>query len=972
MFRFREVSASAAVASGNLTLNDAGQEGDLLVASISFRSNVAFTLPSGWTIVAQESAGNTTTTSTSAIGAGLMAFIRRGASAPDLTFLRTGGDAAIGVVEAFIPPPGTTSIVLDGSSANTLGANSTTVTTASITTLTQNADLLVMAACQPSDGVNATAYQTGDGQRLWTERVDVQTTLGGDCGLEVADSIWPNGTDATGTLTYINDFTMRSTCIVGAFKAVCPVPKPRERLRVDITPALVAATPTVVTGSFTPDADSLLIAEVFYRTASGTTATMVLSDSVGLTWTSFKKTVDTAFYSDNSIGVLEVWYAYPGGSPASMTLSLECDRAATCILQLIEVMDAATSSPIGAEAESAHITDAATITLDATPADYSLIVQALTTFDANGGAGTQFVEGDDFRQMRDATHATLIYNYGWQARFGGTSTACDINDAMVGVTVATTDLTITQAYEIKSTWQVVTQSSRHNNVATIPSGSVSSARVLQSARTDNVQTIPTARANHGLTQAARVDNAQVINAGRVDSVLLQTARVDNVETIGAGTIGTIAGDLTQGARVDNTETVFAGDVVAAASLTQASRTDNGQTIGASDVTTAAVVTQGARVDNAQAINAGGVTTAGGVSQASRVDNVSSVPTATLTAAAHVAQASRVDNAQTIGAGSVGLHLVASARFDNAQAINTGLVALAIAQASRTNNGQTINAGAVAQTQTVTAQARVANVATVHAGQVAAAAVMAQAQRVDNVSTVSAATLTAAGQLAQSARVNSAGQIFAAQLDAVIVQGARFDNAVIIAAGSLAQSTTVVQASRVNNTSAIYAGQFVAGGDLQQAARVDNASAVIPAVVFKSGAYEALRAWFAATWTATAKRFENETADPPAAAIDGEPAPFVFMEMLGDFWEMAEITGEPETAPWREEGVALFHVLVPSNTGALTLRGWAEDLTNALSGLTLAEGFTIEDLSVGDGAGVDVDGNYSGLVVSADWSRETIF
>jgi hypothetical protein len=65
---------------------------------IAYRSNAAFSLPSGWNLVAtQQSSGNTSTTTSTAIGSGLMAYcVYDAASPPGYTFTRTGGDVAYG------------------------------------------------------------------------------------------------------------------------------------------------------------------------------------------------------------------------------------------------------------------------------------------------------------------------------------------------------------------------------------------------------------------------------------------------------------------------------------------------------------------------------------------------------------------------------------------------------------------------------------------------------------------------------------------------------------------------------------------------------------------------------------------------------------------------------------------------------------------------------------------------------------
>jgi len=84
--------------SGNLTLDEpAGTSaGDLIIACIAFRSNVAFTKPSAeWTVVAtQLSAGDTD--ATSGIASGGMWYCIRGASAPSYAWTRVAGDVAMG------------------------------------------------------------------------------------------------------------------------------------------------------------------------------------------------------------------------------------------------------------------------------------------------------------------------------------------------------------------------------------------------------------------------------------------------------------------------------------------------------------------------------------------------------------------------------------------------------------------------------------------------------------------------------------------------------------------------------------------------------------------------------------------------------------------------------------------------------------------------------------------------------------
>lgn len=230
---FVGVSAVAEAASGNLTLTEpAGvASGDLLVAAISYRSNAAFTLPSGWSLVAtQQSSGNTSTGQATSIGSGVMAYIVRGGSAPDLTFTRTAGDVALGHIVAY---RGGHATPYDTGSANTMPSNSLTVTTPSLTTAEAD-ELLVAAGCIQNNFTasgflaatdpaissgTTTNTSTPPTAGTWLRRVTNVTTTGADVGIGIADAIKATA-GATGTLQCTDDTGTagRPVLIVGAFK----------------------------------------------------------------------------------------------------------------------------------------------------------------------------------------------------------------------------------------------------------------------------------------------------------------------------------------------------------------------------------------------------------------------------------------------------------------------------------------------------------------------------------------------------------------------------------------------------------------------------------------------------------------------------------------------------------------------------------------------------------------------------------
>lgn len=179
----------ANVASGNVTPGaPAGtQAGDLLIACIAYRSNAAFTNPTGgeWTTIAtQQSSGNTSTTASTAIASGHMAYCIRGESDPNFTFTRTGGNVARAMVFAFRGVDPTTP--LDNANVVTEASNTSTPTVSGWTP--SRANNLYVQFCAGADNVLSSAWQAngGSGWSSWTEQEDSNTTTGADTNLGVA------------------------------------------------------------------------------------------------------------------------------------------------------------------------------------------------------------------------------------------------------------------------------------------------------------------------------------------------------------------------------------------------------------------------------------------------------------------------------------------------------------------------------------------------------------------------------------------------------------------------------------------------------------------------------------------------------------------------------------------------------------------------------------------------------------------
>jgi hypothetical protein len=265
-------------------------------------------------------------------------------------------------------------------------------------------------------------------------------------------------------------------------------------------------------------------------------------------------------------------------------------------------------------------------------------------------------------------------------------------------------------------------------------------------------------------------------------------------------------------------------------------------------------------------------------------------------------------------------------------------------------------------RTVTQAARLANANTLFVGSLRLN--VSQSARLANTNTLFAGTISTPRTLTQTARLSNANVLFAGRIDLRITQPARLTNPNTLFNGVVTASIPITQAARLNNASVVYVGLVASGSVLIQLARLNNVNTFYPALVYKKTTYQTLREWFDANWVSTAKRFENESQDPPAN-LD----PWVFFETFGDFYDAAEVTGNHRSSGWRVEGVANFHVVVSSGIGTTLARGYAEDLVTMLQGLTLPGGIRIERLSIGDNVQLESDGSYFSIPVAADWARE---
>lgn len=218
---YQAIAGITTVASGilNLTEPAGSTTDDLLVACVAFRGGGNPSIPSGWTIVNRTLVGGNTATNNTAIGSGLMAYVKRGATAPALNFGATTAFAnqAIGTIIRIsgqdLQNP------LAGTSVNTLatGASGQVTTgafTRSFNTETPD-DYIEVMACIGGQEVTWSAQEYTTGPTAFTERSDNLSIVGADGSLSVATGTGGNITGGYRATT--SAISARHALIVASF-----------------------------------------------------------------------------------------------------------------------------------------------------------------------------------------------------------------------------------------------------------------------------------------------------------------------------------------------------------------------------------------------------------------------------------------------------------------------------------------------------------------------------------------------------------------------------------------------------------------------------------------------------------------------------------------------------------------------------------------------------------------------------------
>jgi len=249
------VSAVVEVASGDITPTEptGAASGDLLVACVAYRSNVAFAMPAGWTEIEVQNTGDTD--ATDGIPSCVMAYMVRGGSAPDYTFTRTLGDVAMASVVAYRGQSGSP---LGVHSSETAAVATNTPTTPGLTT--GAAESLIVAMMAAGDGRLGSVFDaatdpttasgstpnttTAPTNGTWIIRLANFTSTGADTGLSSADAVRATA-GATGTIQCTTGGNPGRHCMAAVEFRISTAAASDGDLAVTLDPITLAATGSV-------------------------------------------------------------------------------------------------------------------------------------------------------------------------------------------------------------------------------------------------------------------------------------------------------------------------------------------------------------------------------------------------------------------------------------------------------------------------------------------------------------------------------------------------------------------------------------------------------------------------------------------------------------------------------------------------------------------------------------------------------
>ncbi len=130
------------------------------------------------------------------------------------------------------------------------------------------------------------------------------------------------------------------------------------------------------------------------------------------------------------------------------------------------------------------------------------------------------------------------------------------------------------------------------------------------------------------------------------------------------------------------------------------------------------------------------------------------------------------------------------------------------------------------------------------------------------------------------------------------------------------------------------------------------------------AFTGIQTYLRDSWAATPIHFENETWKFPSP-----PAPFLLVEVYGDFYDQASIGADhADENLFREAGQVYVHVMTPRGSGTVQARTYAKQIVDLFRGNEEA-GVRPRGMSIGAGEPGTEDGNYFRMTVTIDWERD---
>ncbi|MGV1867223.1 MULTISPECIES: hypothetical protein [unclassified Rhizobium] len=120
------------------------------------------------------------------------------------------------------------------------------------------------------------------------------------------------------------------------------------------------------------------------------------------------------------------------------------------------------------------------------------------------------------------------------------------------------------------------------------------------------------------------------------------------------------------------------------------------------------------------------------------------------------------------------------------------------------------------------------------------------------------------------------------------------------------------------------------------------------------------------WTTTPIRFENEFCQD---LLDGNVPAFVYVEIYGDDYNQ-ESVGAPGQNMFLEQGATYMHVMVPSGSGSLMARQYANQLLNLFREQPIGQLF-MPQMSIGSGEPGQDFPNYFSIAATITWYRRDI-